>query len=70
MSAFIMLILEAKMNNVVDINKNTPAIVSEIICIKCCRRWICVRPEGTPLKNIECPDCGQGAVIETGQPLE
>ena len=58
------------MDNVIDINKNTPHIVSEVICIQCCKRWISVRPEETLLKDIECLDCGQGAVIETGQLLE
>lgn len=44
--------------------------ISEVICVKCSRRWIAVRPSVTKLKELECPDCGAGAVIETGQPLE
>jgi hypothetical protein len=45
-------------------------VYSEVICIRCCKRWICVRPERTLLKDIECPNCGKGAVIETGEVLD
>ena len=41
--------------------------VSEVICINCCKRWIAVRPIETLLKELECPNCGDGYVIETGQ---
>ena len=41
--------------------------VSEVICVGCGKRWICVRPENTLLKNLECPNCGSGKVIETGE---
>lgn len=58
------------MGKVIDINENQPHAVSEVICVRCCRRWISVRPEETLLKNIECPNCGEGAVIETGQPVD
>jgi len=45
--------------------------VSELICIKCYKRWIGVRPEQALLKEIECPQCKeQGFVIETGQLME
>lgn len=44
--------------------------VSEVICVKCCNRWIAVRPSMTKLKEIQCPNCGAGYVIETGQELE
>ena len=53
-----------------SIDKNRPHSVSEVICVKCGKRWVCVRPEKTLLKHIECPDCGQGYVIETGQILD
>ena len=42
--------------------------VSEVICVKCCKRWIAVRPTDTLLKDLECPQCKQqGFVIETGE---
>lgn len=43
--------------------------VSEVICVKCYKRWIAVRPRETLLKELECPNCGAGYVINTGQPL-
>lgn len=46
---------------------DVPHAVSEVICVKCHRRWIAVRPELTLLKDIECPTCGAGFVIETGE---
>ena len=55
---------------IVDIEEYTPHEVSEVICVKCCHRWISVRPKGTLLKNIECPNCGKGYVINTGQSVE
>lgn len=59
------------MTNVVDINKNEPHKVSEVICVHCGWRWIAVRPTETRLKDLECPDCtNQGKVIETGEILE
>ena len=42
-------------------------IVSEVVCLKCLKRWIAVRPIKTLLKNIECATCGRGFVIETGE---
>ena len=44
--------------------------VSEVICVKCGKRWIGVRPETTMLKELECPNCGAGYVIETGEELD
>ena len=41
--------------------------ISEVICVGCGKRWICVRPEGTFLKDLECSNCGAGKVIETGE---
>lgn len=61
-------------SNVIDfqqvVESCLPHIVSEVICIKCYRRWIAVRPVGTLLKNLECNDCGAGFVIETGEIIE
>lgn len=47
-----------------------PHKASEVICVKCGRRWIAVRPADTLLKQLECPDCGAGFVIETGEEVE
>lgn len=44
-----------------------PHIVSEVICIKCFKRWIAVRPEATKLRDLECENCGAGYVIESGE---
>jgi DNA-directed RNA polymerase subunit RPC12/RpoP len=53
--------------NITDINKNKEHIVSEVVCLKCHKRWISVRPLETLLKDLECPNCGKGYVIETGE---
>jgi hypothetical protein len=59
------------MANIVDINNNLPHKVSEVICIKCCHRWIAVRPVVARLKNLVCPNCNNsGYVIETGEDIE
>ena len=42
--------------------------VSQVICLRCLRRWISARPVDTRLDELECPDCGlQGFAIETGE---
>ena len=42
--------------------------VSEVICLKCYRRWKAARPIDVRLDQLECPACGsQGFVIETGE---
>lgn len=42
--------------------------VSQVICLKCYRRWIAGRPTETRLDDLECPSCGsQGFAIETGE---
>lgn len=44
--------------------------VSELVCLKCLRRWIAVYPRDLPLCQIECK-CGEvGYVIHTGQELD
>lgn len=58
------------MGDVVNIEANLHHMVSEVICVKCGHRWISVRPSITLLKDLECPNCGQSFVIETGQILE
>lgn len=58
-------------NSVIDIEIGMPHLISEVICVRCCRRWLAVRPEGTLLKNMECPGCGKkGGVIETGEEID
>lgn len=45
--------------------------VSELICLKCMKRAIHVFRRDTPLKDLECEDCGEtGYLICTGQNLE
>lgn len=58
------------MNNIHDIEEAMPHKVSEVICVSCRSRWIAIRPERTLLKNLECKNCGQGYVIETGEVIE
>ena len=54
----------------IDINANQPHKVTEVICVKCCKRWIAARPLTTKLKDLECPNCRKkGYVIETGEKL-
>jgi hypothetical protein len=44
--------------------------ISELICLKCKKRWIGVFPTTLLLKDIECT-CGEkGYVIKTGQSLD
>lgn len=48
-----------------------PHKVSEVICVRCLKRWIAVRPEETQLKDMECPGCRMtGSLIETGEELQ
>lgn len=58
------------MGEIIPIEENMPHVVSEVICVKCGKRWIAVRPEDVRLKDLECPNCGAGYAIETGQPME
>lgn len=58
------------MSKVIPIEVNMEHTVSEVICLKCLSRWICVRPSSVLLKEIEC-SCGSiGYMIETGQDLD
>ena len=60
----------SSMSDIVDITKNLPHKVSEVICVKCGHRWIAVRPEDSKLRDLECPNCTkQGYAIETGEVL-
>jgi len=59
------------MGNIVNFDEYIPHKVSEVICVKCGKRWISVRPTVTLLKELECPQCHeQGFVIETGEEIE
>ena len=59
------------MDNIIDIYDYKPHDVSEVVCLKCLKRWIAVRPSDVWLKNLECPCCGEvGYTIETGQTME
>ena len=54
---------------IIEIESRSPHKVSEVICVGCCYRWIAARPVDTPLIALECKDCGQGFVIETGEDI-
>lgn len=58
------------MSKVVDIEKNQPHVASEVICVKCAKRWWAVRPVDCWLKDLECQACGHGHVIETGERVD
>lgn len=55
------------MDKTVSIDEHLQHKISEVICIKCGYRWIATRPMKTLLKALECKNCGQGFVIETGE---
>jgi predicted nucleic-acid-binding Zn-ribbon protein len=57
------------MSKIIDINQNKPHKFSMVICLKCYKRWVAVRPEETRLVELECAKCGQGFVIETGEEI-
>lgn len=53
-----------------NIEDYIPHICHEAICLKCLYRWIEVRPDGTMLKQLECPNCKEvGFIIATGEQL-
>ena len=43
--------------------------VSELICLKCLKRWIGVYPADVLLKDVECKCGAVGFVVKTGQTL-
>lgn len=57
------------MSNIRYIEERQPHKLSEVICVKCGKRWIAVRPVTTMLRELECPNCGVGYAIETGEEL-
>lgn len=58
------------LEKVIPIESNTLHKVSEVICVKCGKRWLSVRPANTLLKDIVCLNCGTGYVIETGEEMK
>jgi Zn finger protein HypA/HybF involved in hydrogenase expression len=58
-------------DKIIDFEANLPHNLSEVICVKCLHRHMCVRPSNVLLKDLECPNCSEkGYVIETGQELQ
>ena len=57
------------MGNIIKLDDYRPHKISEVICIKCGKRWISVRPARVYLSELECPNCGPGFVIETNESL-
>ena len=53
----------------INIKEYQPHKVSIVICLKCYKRWVAVRPAITKLIDLKCPNCGAGYVIETGEQL-
>lgn len=57
------------MGKTIDISANEPHKSSEVICVKCGRRWYAVRHIDVLLKELTCKQCGIGFVIETGEEM-
>jgi hypothetical protein len=57
-------------NDIRDITDGFFYELDEIICVKCGRRWIAARPEGTLLKHLECPEGHVGFAILTGEDID
>lgn len=57
------------MGNITYLDDYRPHKMSEVICVKCGKRWISVRPVNVYLSDIDCPNCGPGYVIETSESL-
>jgi hypothetical protein len=57
------------MSNIIDFEEGMRHKVSEVICVKCGKRWLAARPEGVLLKDLQCPKHHVGFVIETGEIL-
>lgn len=59
-----------KGGDIINLDEYRPQKVSVVVCLKCLKRWVSVRPVETTLTEIECPNCGKGYVIETGESIE
>lgn len=56
-------------NNIIEVDRMEHN-VCELMCIKCYYRYIGVYPAATPLKELQCPNCGYtGGIFKTGQDL-
>ena len=62
--------LKEAITNIIPIEEVIPHKVSEVICVKCMKRWIDIRPARLRLKDLECPNGHVGYIIETGEELE
>lgn len=54
----------------IELDAYRPHKVSELICVKCGKRFISCRPLGTKLKDMDCPNLkcqSRGFIIETGE---
>ena len=58
---------QAPTSPVIELDAHRPHRTLEVICVKCCKRWIAIAPIDTPLVKYECPKCGPGYVASTGQ---
>jgi hypothetical protein len=58
------------MGKIHNIEENQPHITSNVICSKCKKEWVAVRPVDTSVNILECSICGQGHVVETGKKLD
>ena len=58
------------MGKVVEIEKNLPHEVAELICLRCHSRWIGIYPKTTLLKSLQCKCGAVGLIIKTGQTIE
>lgn len=55
-----------------DPDANKPHKVSMVVCLRCLKRWVAVRPVGTRLVQLQlqCPGCRMdGGAIETGEDI-
>ncbi len=55
---------------IIPMEANKPHKVSEVICVRCGRRWIDVRPADLLLKPLERPNGHIGFAIATGEEIE
>ncbi len=53
----------------IDIDREEPHSVCEVICVKCFHRYIYAYPSSVKLKDLECKNCGAGSIIKTGQEI-
>jgi hypothetical protein len=59
------------MTKIINIDANLPHSISEVICLKCLKRWIAIYPSHTNiLKKFECKNGHIGFVIKNGQDLD